>query len=189
MSGDKKPIVIIDPKSSSMPAINPNSGLLSLIEALNPIGVIGKSLVEIMAYRVEAKRLRYEEIRVKEKSKVAQSFITSQLKVKLHQIENQRMALKRGLDFAEKNLYQSRVTRDALISSLENANLIMRKLVSRRDLPSPEVFEIFNHSIAEISGRLVEFENNNVKQAFLVNKHLLQIVGDARRDLLLPPNI
>jgi hypothetical protein len=182
-------LVIIDPKSSSVPVINPDCSLLSLINALNPIGIIGKSLVEIMAYRTEIKRLRFEEIKVKENSKVAQAYITAQAKAKMQQIENQKIALLKGLDFAERNLYESRVTRNALIRCLDNANNAMKKLISCRELPSEEIFLVFGGVISEISGRLVEFERNNIEQASFVNEHLLKIVGDAKHDLLLPPSL
>lgn len=189
MAQDNKSLIIIDPKPSSLPVINPNSGLLSLIEALNPIGAIGKAMVEIMAYRVEAKRLRFEEIRVREQSKVAQVYISAQLQTKMRQLENQRIALLQGLDFAEKNLYESRVTRNALVRSLDNANRAMNNLISRRDLPPAEVFEVCRGVISEISGKLVELERNNVQQASFVSDSLIRTVGDAKRDLLPPPNL
>lgn len=189
MVNENKPLVIIDPKTSDIPTVNPDCSLFSLITALNPIGIIGKSIVEIMAYRVEAKRLKSEEIRIKESSKVAQAYISANYKVKMKQIENQRLALIKGLNFAEQNLQNGCITRKALIASLENANAAMMNLVHRKYLPSEEIFEVFRFVIADIIEQLVILEKNNVEQASFINKHLLRIVGDTKQDLSLPPNV
>ena len=193
MTKDNDAIIEIEPVGCGIPAVRLGGGVASILEALNPLGVIGKAITEILAYRVESKRLDLERERIIAQAKAIDTAIQHKLAYELRQFDLQRKALLACLTHAERVLHERRATRDALIRSLDNLNNVMQEMMTKDHLNSA-VSTIFRDSLSIISGQLVQLEKAGSSEVKAMSDQLHRIVGDVRRDLesvptskLLPP--
>lgn len=178
-----------------LPAVTLGSSMTSLIEALNPLGAIGKAIAEVLAYRTATKKLDLERERIRIQARVIDDAVQARLAYELRQFELQRQALLACLNHAEAVLCERRATRNALIRSLDNLNRDMSTLVRRKDIPI-EIFGMYRDSLGVISNRLVEIERAGTTEVTALSQELHLIVGDVRRELegmppinkLLPPS-
>ncbi len=178
-----------------LPAVRLGSGLSSLVEALNPLGIIGKAITEILAYRVAAKKLEVERERIRKQAEVINIAMQSRLAYELRQFELQREALLACLRHSENVLRERRATRTAFIESMNNVSRDMAKIAQKPNIPI-EVLGMYRDILAIISGKLVEIEKAGTDEVIALSQELHMIVGEMRRDLegmppinkLMPPS-
>lgn len=189
----KDAIVEIEPVGTGLPLVKLGSGASSLLEALNPLGMIGKAITEILAYRAEAKRLEVEKERIRSQAKVIDVALQAKLAYELRQFELQRQALLACLQHAETVLHERRATRNALIRSLDNLNRNMSRLMTGKHI-QVEIITMYRESLAIISGQIVELEKAGSSEVKAMSDQMHRIVGDVRRELegmpapkILPP--
>jgi hypothetical protein len=179
-------IVVVEPRSGQVePVVRLSQALIPLVEALNPLGSIGRAVVEIMAYRTEVKRLSLESERIKAQSKAIDRYFNSKMK----DLAFRREAILIGINHAEIVIYERRETRNALIRSLDNANEAMSKLISGRNLPPSDVLAVYRDTIGQLINSLVELDSHNVRQVTSMSKELRLIVRDTKRELEAMPQI
>lgn len=182
-SRDENALVIIDPvHGNSVPSVHPGNSLIPLIEALNPLGIIGKTVVEIMAYRRETKRLEVERERVRAQSQAISTYIQSQLTAQMRDLENRRQAILVAVQHAEVIQYERRPTREALSRSLDRAMREMSNLTRRRNIP-PGALEVYKDTVSFITKAMVDLEEISANQVSEFNKELRQIVNSVRHEL------
>jgi len=182
MTRDNSIIEIEPVVGEILPAVRLGSGISSLIEALNPLGAIGRAIAEILAYRVATKRLGLERERIRAQAKAIDSALQARLAYELRQFELQRQALLACLKHAETVLRERRATRDALIRSLDNLSRNMTTLVTMQNIPL-EVFGMYRDSLAIVSEQLVKLEKTGTTEVIALSQELHLIVGDVRREL------
>lgn len=196
MSSRDDSIIEIKPVAGEiLPAIRLGSGMSSLVDALNPLGVIGKAIADILAYRVATKRLEAETERIRVQARAIDSALQARLAFELRQFELQRQALLACLNYAETVLRERRATRNALIRSMDNLNRDMSRLIRRKRIPG-EILGMYRDSLAIISGQLVQLERTGTTEVTALSRELHVIAGDVRRELegipplnrLLPPS-
>jgi seryl-tRNA synthetase len=182
MTRDNDAIIEIEPVGSGIPAVRLGSGVAPILEALNPLGVIGKAITEILAYRAESKRLDLERERIRAQAKAIDTAIQHKLAYELRQFELQREALLACLTHAETVLQERRATRQALIRSLDNLNGAMTKMMAQKHI-NPAIISMYRDSLSIISGQLVQLEKAGSSEVKAMSDQLHSIVGDVRRDL------
>lgn len=166
-------------RGRDMPIARLSQALVPLVTALNPLGSIGQAIVEIIAYREEVKRLQVERERIKAQSNAIDSYYRAKMK----DLEFRREAILIGIKHAEIAIYERRVTRDAIIRSLDDASKAMNKLISGKNFPPAHVLAVYRDTIAHLTKQLVELDALNVRQVALMSEELRLIVKDTRDKL------
>jgi len=170
-----------------LPSVELGGGLIPLIKALNPLETIGRTIVEIMAYRVEAKRLEVERERIREQARVIGQHLQAQLDCKMQEIEIRRQALLGCLEQINVSSLNQGLDREAFIRLMDDASAVVKQLVNREELPSPEMFEVHYASIRWLSDKLVELNNAGVNQTISMTQTLNKMISEARYELEMHP--
>lgn len=66
---DNNAIIEIEPVGIGIPAVRLGGSVAPILEALNPLGVIGKDITEILVYKAQSERLEIERERIKAQAK------------------------------------------------------------------------------------------------------------------------
>lgn len=193
MTNVNNEIIEIEPVVSGVPTVKLGSGILPILEALNPLGVIGEAITQILAYSTESKRLDLERERIRAQAKAIDSALQLRLAYEMRQFDLQREALLACLTHAETVLHERRATRQALIRSLDNLNIAMTKLFIQQDI-NPTISSLYRDSLSIVVEQLVKLEEAGSSEVMAMSDQLHRIVGDVRRELegtqpakLLPP--
>jgi hypothetical protein len=188
MSKNDNSIIEISPVAGEvLPVVRLGSGLSSLVDALNPLGIIGKAITEVLAYSVASKKLGVERERIRRQAEAIDAAIQSRLAYELKQFDLQREALLACLAHSENVLKERRASKQALIDSMNSISREMATLPQKRDI-SLDVYGMFRDALTIVSNSLVELEKAGTSEVVALSKELHMIVGDVRRELDgLPP--
>lgn len=173
-----------------LPAVKVGSGLVPLLEALNPLGTIGRAITEILAYRTATKRLAVEQVRIQEQAKAIGQAIQAKATYEMSRLEAQRQALLGCITYAENVLREGRATREHLAQSLDRVTATL----CSPNIPL-DALPIYRDTVKLLSGMLVDLHKEGTAQIAGLSGGLHAIVGEVRRELegmppinrLLPP--
>lgn len=152
-------------------------GLNAFITALNPLGAIAQTVAEIMACRVEIKRIQQEREAIRLEYEARNRAIDATLEVALRMLEDRRIAMERFFDHAEREMRQHHIYGNQLVRTLQNMN----QLVVQRDL-SFEEKQLAHESIRVLSRQLVDSQKAG-------ERSLAILVEITRRDLQALPSV
>lgn len=153
------------------------SGFNNFVDALNPLGNLAKVVAEIMACRVEVKRLQNEAREIQYEYEANNRKIDATLKIALQSLEDRRIAMDRFFANAEREMRQHHIYGNQLVRSLQNMN----QLATRRDIPFDEKKLIYE-TIQSLSKEIVSAQKVGVDT-------LNVILHSTRHDLLAVPSL
>ncbi len=165
-----------------LPAVRLGSGLSALVNALNPLGTIGNAITEIIAYSIASKKLGVERERIRKQAEVIDTTIKARLAYELRQFDLQREALLACLEHSENVLKDRRISKEAVIKSMDNIGNLMVTLPQQKNVPL-EVYSVYGGVLSDLTGKLVELEKAGTNEVIALSQQLHVIVGEVRREL------
>ncbi|MDM8541994.1 lecithin retinol acyltransferase family protein [Desulfococcaceae bacterium HSG9] len=177
-------IIHIKPtKGKVLPSVEMGSGLIPLLKALNPLETFGRIIVEINAYKVEAKRLEIERDRIKEQANIIEKNLESQLSYKLRELEVRRQAILARINKIDVSANVCSLNAESFGLALDNAMNQMNQLVKKKQLPPPEIFEIYNKIVTQLTEKMVKVGKQGVKQTISMTQTLNIMISETRNEL------
>lgn len=153
------------------------SGLNAFLSALNPLGAIAKTVGEIMACRLEIKRLHIEAESARREYELKNRQVDAVLQYAFQSLEQRRVAMERFFDQAEREMRQQHIWGNQRVRVMQN----MTALISRQNISLDEK-KLAHETIRAMSKDLVAAQE-------LGSAALSVLVDAARQDLLSVPSI
>jgi len=172
MSSERSLITVDSSKQVSLV-----SGFNNFIDALNPLGNLAKVVAEIVACRVETKRLQNEALEIQYEYEANNRKIDATLKIAIQSSEDRRMAMERLFTHAERDMRQHHIYGNQLVRTLQNMN----QLATRRDISFDEKKLVYE-TIRSLSKDMVSAQKVGVES-------LNALVQSTRHDLLAVPSL
>lgn len=126
MGKSDDPIVEVEViEGEVLPEVTPGKELHPLVEALNPLGPIGRTIADLVAYRAASRQLTEEQALILEQAEAVGQAIEERLSQELHRLKTQREAVLDHIAYMEEALRESRATREALMLALDDVTKAM----------------------------------------------------------------
>lgn len=119
---DSKPVALIK-ESKYLGAYMRNvtsTGVLGLLESLNPLGFISETIGQICYYRHQVKLLDVEQLRIDKEAELRHKQIDAALEASLKILEERRAAIADTLRIVSKELEQAHIERSRVLQIIEN---------------------------------------------------------------------
>jgi hypothetical protein len=153
------------------------SGINAFLSGLTPLGAIAKTVGEIMACRVEIKRLQNDAQAIRQEYEVKNRQVDVVLQVALQSLEQRRVAIERFFDHADRQMMQQHIWSSQRVRVIQN----MTDLISRRGISLEEKI-LAHETLRAMSKDLIAAQE-------LGSAALSVLVETARQDLLSVPSI
>ena len=160
-----------------------SGGLVPLIKALNPLETIGKTIVEITAYRVEARRLDIEKDRIKAQAEIIGKKLELQLNYKLQELEVNRQSMLACINQINISSQDAKLNSENLAQAMDNVMVQLNQLIGREELPPPTMVETYHETIRFLSEQMVELNKQGVDQTVSITNKLMSMISDTRNEL------
>lgn len=136
-----------------------STGFTSFVENLNPIGSITKTLAELMACRLELKKLNHQAKRIKSQYDLDNKRVDGGLKIALYELETRRKSVEACFIHAENSLRDQQISTAEVIGAIRDS----RKVISDRKISLDEK-QCAHETIRELSKTLVGFQKEGSKR-------------------------
>ncbi len=160
-----------------------SGGLVPLVKALNPLETIGKTIVEITAYRVEARRLDIEKDRIKAQAEIIGKKLELQLSYKLQELEVNRQSILACINQINISSQGAKLNSENLAQAMNNVMAQLSQLTARQELPPPAMVETYHETIRFLSEQMVELNKQGVDQTVSIANRLMNMISDTRNEL------
>ena len=167
----------LSPLKFSATGIALASGLETFLSALNPLGAIAQTVGEIMACRVEIRRIQTEAEQIRLEYEAQNRRVGATLLVAMTSLEQRRIAMERFFDHAERQMRQHHIWSNQRIRVIQS----MTQLITQRDASFAEK-QLAHETLRAMSSDLVAAQEAG-------SSTLTVLVEATRQDLLAVPSL
>jgi len=178
----KKSVKLIqNVKTSKSFSFEKKTGLMGLIQSLNPLQFAAESIAQIAYYRHQIKILETEQLRINAEANIRHHQIDAALNAELQLLDERRNALQIELELATKDLENTHIEKKRILDSIDN----LIKNISNPELSSKDK-KISHETISLLTSILKEMGKQSTKRFDLIAKNTQKsLEAIPRNDLIL----